>query len=99
MSFIEADTALNEYLEGVLGGAEISTTGLKVAAAAGAIAATVLSGGLAGAGASVLATSVAVGVGAGAYGAVQEVATQSRGNDRRRPRGWRTGLEKDWRAG
>ncbi|TEB07879.1 hypothetical protein Psch_01434 [Pelotomaculum schinkii] len=76
--FTKADTELNEYLEGVTGGAEISTTGLKVAAAAGAIAATIATGGAAaGAGLTVLGTSAVVGVGAGTYGLVQETASQT----------------------
>ena len=68
---------LNEYIEGVIGGAEFTTTGLKVTAAAGAIAATIATGGAAtAAGASLLGTSAAVAGGAGVYGLVQETATQ-----------------------
>ena len=76
--FTKTNKEFNEYLEGVIGGAEISTTGLEVAAAVGAIAAAVATGGAAaGAGLTVLGTSAVVGVGAGTYGLVQETATQS----------------------
>lgn len=76
--FTKANKELNEYLEGIIGGAEISTTGLKVAAAAGAIAASIATGGAAaGAGLTIAGTSAAIGVGAGTYGLVQETATQT----------------------
>ncbi|MEJ1961460.1 MAG: hypothetical protein WDO56_07910 [Gammaproteobacteria bacterium] len=75
------DSAANKvfgYLDSVLGGAEWATTGLEVAAAAGAIAATVLSGGAASAlGAGVFGTSVAVGLGAGVYGGLQLTGQQT----------------------
>ncbi len=76
--FTRANKELNEYLEGVIGGAGISTTGLKVAAAAGAIAASIATGGAAaGAGLTVFGTSAVIGVSAGTYGLVQETATQT----------------------
>ena len=66
--YIKVRTKLNEYFESIGNGAEVSITGLEVARAAGAVAATVLSGGLAGPGAGIVATSVAAGTGAGVYG-------------------------------
>jgi hypothetical protein len=76
--FTKANKELNEYIEGVIGGAGISTTGLEVAAAVGAIAAAIATGGAAaGAGLTVLGTSAVVGAGAGTYGLVQETAAQS----------------------
>ena len=73
--FRQAQTELNEYLQELNGGADAAITGLRVAEVAGAIAATVLSGGAAGGG--LLATSLAAAGGAGAYGMAQELATQS----------------------
>jgi hypothetical protein len=86
--FTRAESVLNDYLATVIDGAEISTTGLQVAAVAGAIAATVATGGVAsgaavpmlgitaGSGLGLLGTSAAVGVGAGTYGVAQEEGTQ-----------------------
>lgn len=86
-----AQEILGAYLTDVVNGAELTTTGLKITAAAGAIAATIASGGLAaggaaptllgiaggGAGMGLFGTSVAVGTTAGIYGATQEVAGQT----------------------
>ena len=73
----EAHKALQEYREATISGAEASTTALQITAAAGAVAATVATGGAAAAaGAGLTATAATVGVGAGAYGIIQEEATQ-----------------------
>jgi hypothetical protein len=81
---------LIEYREGTISGAERSVTVLKVTAAAGAVAATVATGGIAAGGAApmlgisagtysagLLGTSTAVAVAGGAYGATQELAGQA----------------------
>lgn len=92
---VEAEKAYNEshlkfveYRDGTISGAERSVTGLKVTAAAGAVAATVATGGIAAgaalptigfagfAGMGLLGTSTAVGVVGGAYGATQEFSGQ-----------------------
>src|SRR5205807_2385963 len=66
-----------EYREGSISGAERSVTALKVAVAAGAVAATIATGGTAAAaGAGVLGTAGAVAVGAGVYGEFSEMGTQ-----------------------
>ncbi|MEO8017679.1 MAG: hypothetical protein ABI769_07685 [Pseudomonadota bacterium] len=70
-------TELMDYIESLLGGAELATKGLEVAVVAGAVAATIATGGIASAGgAGLLSTSLAVGGVAGVYGAAQEGATQ-----------------------
>ncbi len=74
----DAQDKVIEYREGSIHGAERSVTALKVAVAAGAIAATVATGGTAAAaGAGVLGTAGAVAVGAGVYGEFSEMGTQS----------------------
>lgn len=86
--FARAESVFNDYLATVIEGAEISTTGLQVAVVAGAIAATIATGGVASgaavpmlgitasSGLGLLGTSVAVGVGAGTYGIAQEEGSQ-----------------------
>lgn len=87
--YAKAQTKLGEYLTDVINGGELTTTGLKITAAAGAIAAAIASGGIASgaavpmlgigasAGLGLFGTSVAVGTGAGVYGATQEIAGQT----------------------
>ena len=75
--FGRADTEFAEDLESLIGGAEITTTGLKVAVAAGAIAAVIATGGIAAeAEVGLLGTSLSIGGGAGLYAASSEAATQ-----------------------
>jgi len=72
-----AEYQVIEYREGSISGAERSVTALKVAVAAGAVAATIATGGTAAAaGAGVLGTAGAVAVGAGVYGEFSEMGTQ-----------------------
>ena len=74
----DAQDRVTEYREGSIQGAERSVTALKVAVAAGAVAATIATGGTAAAaGAGVLGTAGAVAVGAGTYGEFSEMGTQS----------------------
>src|SRR5215218_6932510 len=73
----QAHKVLQEYREATISGAETSTTALQITAAAGAVAASVATGGAAAAaGAGLAGTAATVGVGAGAYGIIQEEATQ-----------------------
>jgi Domain of unknown function (DUF4157) len=72
-----AHRLLYDYIEGTISGAETTVTALEVTAAAGAVAATVVTGGVAAeAGLGLLGTSAAVGGVAGGYGATQEYAGQ-----------------------
>ncbi len=71
----EANRALSAYREGTISGAETAQTTLEVVEVAGAVAATVATGGMASGG--LLATSGAAALGAGAYGALSEEARQS----------------------
>src|SRR5207302_8179664 len=72
-----AEYQVIEYREVSISGAERSVTALKVAVAAGAVAATIATGGTAAAaGAGVLGTAGAVAVGAGVYGEFSEMGTQ-----------------------
>jgi hypothetical protein len=74
---IDLERCVNDYVQGLIGGAGSTTSGLQVTAAAGAVAATVVTGGAAAAvEAGVLGTAVAAGVGAGVYGGAQEIGTQ-----------------------
>ncbi|HEX6973630.1 MAG TPA: hypothetical protein VF147_04475 [Vicinamibacterales bacterium] len=67
-----------KYRDGTEAGADRAITGLKVTAAAGAVAATIATGGAASAaGAGLLGTSAVVGGTAGVYGASQEFAGQA----------------------
>lgn len=84
-----AKARVDDFLQGVGSGAEGATTVLKGTAVAGAVAATVATGGVAGgaavpmlgiaasSSATVLGTATAVGLGAGAYGVAQEGAGQA----------------------
>jgi hypothetical protein len=72
-----ANRLLENYVLGTISGAETSVTVLEVTAAAGAVAATVATGGAAAsAGLGLLGTSAVAGGTAGAYGATQEYAGQ-----------------------
>jgi len=72
------DRRLYEYREGTISGAERTVTGLRVTAAAGAVAATMATGGAAtAAGAGFWGTAAATGLGAGTYGFVQEETGQA----------------------
>ncbi len=73
----EARDKVTAYREGTIGGSERSITALKVTVAAGAVAATIATGGTAtAAGAGVLGTAGAVAVGAGTYSEFSEMGTQ-----------------------
>jgi hypothetical protein len=74
----EAHQALQRYREATISGAELSTKALEITAAAGAVAASVATGGsAAAAGAGLLGSATAVGLGTGAYGVIQEEAGQA----------------------
>jgi len=84
-----AKARVDDFLQGIGSGAEGATTVLKGTAIAGAVAATVATGGIASgaalptlgvaasSGASLLGTATAVGTVAGGYGATQELAGQA----------------------
>ncbi len=85
------DRRIYAYREGTISGAERTVTGLRVTAAAGAVAATMATGGIAtAAGAGTLGVASATGLGAGVYGFVQEEAGQASEiyNDLRRDFDW-----------
>jgi len=77
-SYSECHKAFYTYRMGTITGAERAETTLKITAAAGAVAATIATGGLAAqAGAGLWGVSAATAVGAGSYGITQETATQA----------------------
>ena len=77
-SYSECHKAFYTYRMGTIAGAERAETTLKITAAAGAVAATIATGGLAAqAGAGLWGVSAATAVGAGSYGITQEAATQA----------------------
>lgn len=84
-AYRECHAKYYEYRGGTIKGAERAVTGLKVVAAAGAVAAGVATGGAATAAlgtaattaGGILTTSAVAGVTAGGYGAIQETATQT----------------------
>ena len=76
--YIAVHTAFQEYIGATVKGAERSVTTLKVTAGAGAVAATVATGGLAAeAEVGLLGTSSLVGATAGGYGMTQDFAGQA----------------------
>lgn len=89
-AYVACHRIFYNYKEGHIAGAETAVTALKVTAVAGAVAATVATGGIAAGGAAptlgiaagtaklgLVGVSTTVGVTAGAYGMTQEAATQT----------------------